>query len=136
MIALAEIFRQYGPAYRAKFGERMPSSHLKAMADIEACRTELMGGHLYACDECEQRRYSYHSCKNRHCPKCQNEAAQSWLERQKALLLPVPYFMLTFTLPEPLRAVARSNQKLIYNLLFQSRTYEKGGRSSKIRASK
>jgi len=63
---------------------------------------------------------SYHSCKNRHCPKCQHDAAQQWLEKQRELLLPTPYFMLTFTLPDGLRQIARSNQKLIYNLLFRA----------------
>lgn len=119
MIELAEIFHQHGPAYRDKFKGRIPASHLKVMAAIEQCRTEALGGHTYTCDECGESRYSYHSCKNRHCPKCQNEAGQQWLERQQALLLPVPYFMVTFTLPEGLRTLARSNQRLIYNLLFQ-----------------
>jgi hypothetical protein len=120
VIELAEIFRQYGPAYRDKFKGRIPASHLNVMADIEQCRTEALGGHVYVCDACGESRYSYHSCKNRHCPKCQNGAAQEWLARQTSLLLPVPYFMVTFTLPEGLRTVARRNQKLIYNLLFQS----------------
>jgi hypothetical protein len=119
-IELAEVLRQHGPAYREKFKGRIPASHLKAMAAIEQCRTEALGGHVYICDECGQIRYSYHSCKNRHCPKCQNEAAQEWLARQTDLLLPAPYFMVTFTLPAGLRAIARSQQKLIYNLLFQS----------------
>jgi hypothetical protein len=50
--------------------------------------------------------YSYHSCRNRHCPKCQNENAQAWLVQQQAMLLPVPYFLLTFTLPPDLRELA------------------------------
>jgi hypothetical protein len=120
VIDLAEIFQKYGPAYREKFAGRMPVSHLKTMADIEACRTEVLGGHVYTCDQCGETCYSYHSCKNRHCPKCQNDAAQAWLARQTELLLPAPYFMVTFTLPEGLRAIARSHQKLIYDLLFQS----------------
>ena len=120
MVEIADIFRQYGPAYRAKYGERMPPSHLKAMAAIEACRTETLGGHVYCCPECDETLYSYHSCRNRHCPKCQNDAAQEWLERQQDFLLPVPYFMVTFTLPAPLKALARSHQKLIYNLLFRT----------------
>jgi len=90
------------------------------MQAIEQCRTEALGGQVYYCDACDEALYSYHSCKNRHCPKCQNDAAQDWLERQRDLLLPVPYFMLTFTLPAGLRAVARSHQKLIYNLLFRA----------------
>lgn len=120
MIELAEIFRQHGPAYRDKFKGRIPASHLKVMQAIEQCRTEALGGHVYTCEACDQTRYSYHSCKNRHCPKCQNEAGQQWLEQQHALLLPVPYFMVTFTLPEGLRTLARSNQRQVYDLLFQS----------------
>ena len=120
MIELAEIFRCHGPAYRQKFGGHIPASHLKAMAAIEQCRTEALGGHVHICEACHQTRYSYHSCKNRHCPKCQNDAGQQWLTRQQALLLPVPYFMVTFTLPEGLRAVARSHQRVVYDLLFQT----------------
>lgn len=120
MIELAEIFRQHGPAYRDKFKGHIPASHLRAMAAIEQCRTEALGGHLYTCDECGETRYSYHSCKNRHCPKCQNEAGQAWLTRQTELLLPVSYFMVTFTLPEGLRTLARSNQRLMYDVLFHA----------------
>lgn len=120
MTELAEIFRRYGPRYRAKFGERMLPSHRQAMRDIEQCRTEILGGHVYYCDHCDETRYSYHSCKNRHCPKCQNEAGQQWLEQQQDLLVPVPYFMLTFTLPTELREITRRHQKLMYNLLFRA----------------
>lgn len=120
MSELAAIFRAYGAEYRAKYGPSMPASHLKAMSDIECCRTEVLGGHVYVCEQCQERVYSYHSCQNRHCPKCQQQAGQQWLERQQGLLLPVPYFMVTFTLPEPLRAIARSHQKLLYPLLFQT----------------
>lgn len=117
---LAEIFRQHGPAYRDKFKGRIPVSHLKAMAAIEQCRTEALGGHVYTCEDCAESRYSYHSCKNRHCPKCQNDAGQQWLARQTDLLLPVPYFMVTFTLPEGLRVLARSHQRQVYSVLFQA----------------
>jgi hypothetical protein len=120
VIELAEIFRQHGPAYREKFKGRIPASHLKVMAAIEQCRTEALGGQVYTCEDCGQTRYSYHSCKNRHCPKCQNDAGQQWLARQTELLLPVPYFMVTFTLPEELRALARSNQRFVYDVLFQA----------------
>jgi len=117
---VAHIFHEHGPAYRQKFGDRMPPSHLAAMAAIEHCRTEAMGGHVYVCPDCAETDFRYHSCRNRHCPKCQHDAAQQWLERQQELLLPVPYFLLTFTLPDGLRKVARSNQKRIYNLLFRA----------------
>jgi hypothetical protein len=88
------------------------------MRDIERCRTEVLGGHVYICPDCEQIQYSYHSCKNRHCPKCQQDDAQRWLEGQQQLWLPVPYFFLTFTLPAPLRTLALRHQKEIYHILF------------------
>ena len=120
MRELADIFRRHGPAYRAKFADRLLPSHLAAMAAIEQCRTEALGGHLYQCTACGELEYSYHSCKNRHCPKCQNAAATRWLEQQRTLLLPVPYFLVTFTLPEELRPVARAHQHCLSHLLFQT----------------
>lgn len=120
MITLGEIFRRYGPAYREQFADRMLPSHLAAMAAIEACRTEVLGGQVYSCPACGTMRYSYHSCRNRHCPTCQQDAAQTWLERQQDLLLPVPYFLVTFTLPAELREVARRHQNAIYALLLRA----------------
>jgi hypothetical protein len=117
---VATLFRHYGPAYRAKFGRQMLPSHRRTMADIEQCRTERMGGHVYACPDCGDFRYRYHSCQNRHCPQCQQRAGEEWLAKQHKLLLPVPYFLLTFTLPDGLRRLARSHQKLVYNLLFRA----------------
>ncbi len=119
-LELADIFRQYGPADRQKYASRMPASHLKAMRAIEQCRTEALGGQVYRCPQCEQLQYSYHSCRNRHCPKCQTEKAQDWLEKQQDLLLPVPYFLLTFTLPAAFNQVARAHQRLFYDLLFKT----------------
>jgi hypothetical protein len=120
LLEVADIFRLHGPAYRAQFGNQMLPSHLRAMLDIETCRTQARGGQLYFCAQCHEQRYSYHSCKNRHCPKCQNDQANHWLAEQQSLLLPVTHFLVTFTLPEELRALARSNQKTIYNLLFRA----------------
>lgn len=123
MPEVADIFRRYGQQYREKYANQMLPSHLRAMRDIENCRTKYMGGHLYLCENeaCEEEKvYAYHSCKNRHCPKCQNDQAELWLQKQQNRLLPVPYFLVTFTLPEELRAIARSNQKALYNILFQT----------------
>src|SRR2546425_4060338 len=120
MLEVADIFRLHGPEYRQKFRARMLPSHLRAMQDIEQCRTAALGGQVYFCHQCQTERYSYHSCKNRHCPKCQNEQANEWLAEQQSLLLPVPHFLVTFTLPDELRAIARSHQKTIYNLLFRA----------------
>ena len=122
MVELAEIFRRYGPEYIDQFGSRMLPSHRRAIYDIVGCRTEQMGGHLYCCEnpQCQKVVYAYHSCGNRSCPKCGQDKTQRWLEKQRNVLLPIHYFLLTFTLPGELRSVARSNQKLIYNLLFKA----------------
>ena len=118
-VELADIFRQCGPAYRQKYAGRIPTNHLQAMRAIEACRTEALGGQVFICPDCQQMQYSYHSCRNRHCPKCQSEKGQVWLEKQQAMLLPVPYFLLTFTLPAGLREIARHHQQVVYDLLFR-----------------
>ena len=120
MIELAEIFSKHAPMYLEKYGDKMPKSHLKAIEDIINCRTEKMGGEVYYCNDCDEYHYSYHSCGNRNCNKCQNNLAEKWLKKQNELLLPVPYFMVTFTLHDNLRMIARSNQKLFYKLLFKS----------------
>jgi hypothetical protein len=120
MVTLGEIFRHYGSQYRDQFGAQMSSAQHQAMRAIEACRTEALGGHVYACPACATRRYSYHSCRNRHCPTCQQDAAQKWLAQQQALLLPVPYFLITFTLPAGLRAVARQQPRTLYTLLYRA----------------
>lgn len=120
MVEVADIFRLHGPDYRAKFAGRMLPSHRRAMEDICHCRTEALGGQVYYCANCQDHRYSYHSCKNRHCPKCQNDQANEWLEKQQNLLLPVTHFLVTFTLPEELRLLARANQKIVYHILFRA----------------
>ncbi|MFC1854088.1 transposase, partial [candidate division CSSED10-310 bacterium] len=120
MLELADIFRLYGPQYRALYQDRMLPSHKRAMSDIEHCRTEVMGGHVFVCTDCAVLRYSYHSCKNRNCPKCRNEESEQWLEKQRQLLLPVRYFLVSFTIPKQLRDLTRSHQKIVYPLLFKT----------------
>jgi hypothetical protein len=120
MLELADIFRAYGPAYLEKYGERILPSHTKAVQDISSCRTEALGGEVFFCDGCKEFVYSYHSCGNRHCPKCGSDRSDDWRDRQLQKLLPVTYFLVTCTLPHSLNDIARSHQKLIYRLLFQS----------------
>jgi len=120
MPELADLLRLHGPAYLAKYHDRLLPSHRRAIRDLCACRTAALGGHLYRCPQCQQEHYQYHSCKNRHCPKCQHDQADRWLDQQRALLLPVPYFLATFTLPGGVRPLARSHQKVVYALLFQA----------------
>ncbi|KPK05221.1 MAG: hypothetical protein AMJ56_16225 [Anaerolineae bacterium SG8_19] len=120
MSTLAEIVHQYGAAYQEKIGDRLLPSHRRALRDIAQCRTVAFGGHVYHCGTCDESHYQYHSCQNRHCPQCQHNAAQQWLDKQEESLLPGPYFMVTFTLPANLRDVARCNQRAVYNLLFRT----------------
>lgn len=118
MLEGAEIFRLHGESFRARHD--LAPGQLKALADIEHCRTAYLGGHLERCDRCGHAHYSYHSCRNRHCPKCHGEQTQAWLEKQQARLLPVAYYLLTFTLPASLRPLARSHPRQIYNLLLKA----------------
>jgi transposase-like zinc-binding protein/putative transposase len=120
VITLGDIFRQYGPAYRQQYGHRLSANQHAAMAAIERCRTEALGRHVYTCPRCATVRYSYHSCRNRQCPTCQHNQAQTWLAKQQALLLPVPYFLVTFTLPAQLRALARQHPRQLYSVLFRN----------------
>ena len=119
-LEVADIFRTYGPAYRAVHGHQMPLRHFRVMRAIEICRTSELGGHLDQCDHCGMVRISYNSCRNRHCPKCQCLEKERWLEAREKDLLPTPYFHVVFTFPEGLRPLALRNQKVIYNLLFKS----------------
>ena len=120
MITLTTIFRRYGAQYRAGLGAHLPSSQRQAMRAIEQCRTPALGGQIYRCERCATQRYCYHSCRNRHCPTCQQDAAQAWLKEQQVLLLDVPYFLVTFTLPSGLRLLAAQQPRLLYTLLFRA----------------
>jgi putative transposase/transposase-like zinc-binding protein len=117
-VELADIFRQHGPAYRE--AHALPLHQLKLMQAIETCRTAALGGHVQQCDQCDHIRVSYNSCRNRHCPKCQGQARAEWLEKRKAELLPVEYFHVVFTLPEPLAAIAYQNKAAVYDILFRT----------------
>jgi hypothetical protein len=118
MLELADIVRAAGEVYERLHTSTLLPSQWRALRDILACRTAALGGHVRACDHCGARQYSYHSCRNRHCPKCHGEQTQRWLDRQRARLLPCAYFLLTFTLPAELRALARAHQKVVYGLLM------------------
>jgi hypothetical protein len=90
------------------------------MSAIECCRSAALGGHLERCDSCGHERVAYNSCRNRHCPQCQSLARAQWLEQRRAELLPVEYFHVVFTVPEPLAAVAYQNKKVVYGILFRA----------------
>lgn len=113
---LADIVRVHGAAFRA--AHRLCAVQHRALRAIERCRTAALGGELRACDACGERRYVYHSCRNRHCPKCQTRAKERWLTERRAELLPVPYYHLVFTLPHELNILAQHRARELYAMLF------------------
>lgn len=115
---LADIVRQYGDAFIDQY---LPlKQHLRVLNAIRKCRTAALGGHVDRCDACSHERYSYNSCRNRHCPKCQGTNRERWiLDRQKDLL-PVPYFHVVFTLPQQLNALCLAHPADLYNILFRA----------------
>ena len=115
---VADIFRAYGEAYRAT--HRLSGQQLRVMQAIETCRTSALGGHLAQCDRCGAQVVRYHSCGNRHCPKCQTLAKLRWVQARLAELLAIPYFHCVLTLPHALNPLAQGNPQLLYGLLFQS----------------
>jgi hypothetical protein len=117
-LEVADIFRTHGPAWRKQQAGHLSLSQLKVMSAVEQCRTAALGGHALRCDACDHQEISYNSCRNRHCPKCQARAAQRWLEARQADLLPVEYYHVVFTLPEPISALAYGNKAILYRLLF------------------
>lgn len=120
MIEVADVFRRFAPDYLAAHGASMLPSHQRAITDILACRTEALGGHLWRCDQCHAERFSYHSCKNRSCPKCHTDQTERWLQARRAEMLPSRYFHVTVTVPDELRAVLRANQRDGYALLMKA----------------
>jgi len=92
----------------------------RTLSAIQRCRTAAMGGHVDRCDTCGHVRISYNSCRNRHCPKCQNTQREAWIDNRKADLLPVPYFHVVFTVPDRLNGLFLQYPVKMYNLLFAS----------------
>ena len=118
MGAIQEIFRRHGAAYLAEFGETVPGAHARVIDAITACRSAASGSILYQCEDCGEPHVAARCCGNRHCPVCQQGKASDWLIRQLERQLPAPYFMLTFTVPEPLREFLRSHPREGYGALF------------------
>jgi len=121
-LEVADIFRDFGPAWRQTNAGHVSLGQLKVMSAIERCRTAALGGHVARCENenCGYTRIAYNSCRNRHCNKCQAAAAKQWLAERQAELLPVPYFHVVFTLPTAIADLAYQNKAVIYDLLFKA----------------
>jgi Transposase zinc-binding domain/Putative transposase len=118
-LEVADIFRNFGAAWRTANTGHVGLAQLKVMSAIENCRTAALGGHVARCQDCAYTTIAYNSCRNRHCPKCQGAAAREWMAAREAELLPVPYFHVVFTLPSAIGDIAYQNKAVIYNLLFK-----------------
>lgn len=119
MLEVADIIRRHGAAVRAHLGDRLLPSQARALRDLAACRTAACGGQLTQCTACGGQVYRYHSCRNRHCPKCGGDQTARWLERHQARRLPCRHYLITVTLPAALRPLAFGHQAVVYGALMR-----------------
>ena len=119
-LEVADVVRQYGAAYLARYGATVSPEQHRALRAIAVCRTAALGGHATQCDQCGHLEITYNSCSNRHCPKCPGRAQAAWLAAREAELLDVPYVHAVFTLPHLLSPLALQNPRVMYTFLFQA----------------
>ena len=115
-LRLSEIFRLYGDSRLLRYQDQIPPCHRKIIHDIMNCRTPNMGGNRYAGPQCRIVHYACHSCNNRRCPKCGGDKTRLRLKKQLDRLLSVPYFFLTFTIPEAFHTIFRSHQRMAVSI--------------------
>ena len=116
---LADLLGEHWENYAQAHRHQLNSDHYRAVRRVLACRTAALGGRLYQCDGCKTKHYAYHSCNHRSCPQCGALDQQIWTAKQEARLLPVPYFMVTFTLPEELRHLCLIHPEILYPLILR-----------------
>lgn len=119
MIRLSTLIETFKKPLLAQYRDQMLPSQLKALAALGQCRTRLSPRMQAACPECDEQVFVPHSCGHRSCPHCQAHESQQWIERQTRKLVPGEYYLLTFTLPAELRALAFAHQRTVYDLLMQ-----------------
>lgn len=117
MIEIQDILNQHMSEYYQN--HKLSMIQHKVVNAISSCRTAKLGGHIDTCPNCKKSSQSYNSCKNRHCPKCQNLSKEKWIDARKADLLNIGYFHIVFTVPSELNPIIYSNQRECYNLLFR-----------------
>jgi len=115
-LEVAHILHKHIGDYQNQY--RLWPEHKKIVSDLLNCRTAHLGGHIDRCDNCGTVRSIYHSCRNRHCPKCQHMPRERWLEKRKDEILPLNYFHVVFTLPHELNTIILINKKVMLNCLF------------------
>ncbi len=117
---LAAIITAFEADFLARYQARILPSHRKALAAMKRCRSHLGPKMQAVCGSCHQQAFAPHSCGHRNCPHCQSHESQRWIERQLNKQLPADYFLLTFTLPAQLRALAWQHQRSIYAMMTRS----------------
>jgi hypothetical protein len=118
MTTIKQIFERFGPQYQSRFGHKMPYVHQKTIAAIVNCRSGHYGLTIYQCSACGKYHHVHRCCGNRHCPNCQHQKSRQWLDRQMNRRLCGQHFLVTFTVPEQLRAFIRSHQRIGYAAMF------------------
>ena len=119
-LEVADVIRAAGQSFIDRSRSWLNRLHLKVLTAIERCRTAALGGHLDQCTRCGYRAISFNSCRNRHCPRCQGNARNRWIEARSRELLPKPYVHIVFTLPHELAPLALQNKRVVYKLLFSA----------------
>jgi hypothetical protein len=99
---------------------RLSTAQHTVCRHIGLCRTEALGGEFVHCDQCDFNQLRYHSCRNRHCPKCQRQASVDWCEQQLQHVVPVTYYHVVFTLPHSLNTWVQLHPETLYRCLFDS----------------
>lgn len=117
MILLSAIIETFEAGFLADYQDRLLPNQRQALAAMKQCRTSQSPVMLAQCDDCDSRRFVPHSCGHRNCPHCQSHESQQWLERQLQKQVPAEYFLVTFTLPKELRALAWQQQRTLYSLM-------------------
>ena len=114
---LAEVLRHFGAEYLRSHG--LSTAQARAWRAIVACRTSALGGQQLRCDGCGSEQWRWHSCRNRHCPRCQARQRDAWRAARLRELLDVPYCNLVFTLPQELNALAAVHPRSVYDTMMR-----------------
>jgi hypothetical protein len=130
---LATLCERYRARFLTRHAKHTSEAQWSALNALAGCHTAQYGTLNLACQACPQEAVRYRSCGHRFCNQCQQHSTQTWLERQTQKLLPVDYYLVTFTLPYELRSLAKANSAVVLNLLMQcaATTLQRFGRNEK-----
>jgi hypothetical protein len=121
---VVDAFRRFADSYLDAHGAATPPSHRRAIADIIACRTEALRGRQWVSNKCGSLLHVFHSCRNRACPKRQDQRAMSSGARRNPhtkIFLPARDFALSSVRPtEPARSIGRATSDSL-SMLYKRR---------------